>query len=182
VELHRATIRALRERSVRLAPAAFGDLVHAYLSRTGATDIERVKRTDDTTYLVASRGGVRWLVGARAGGGEGGRRSVGELRAGVVATGRGAGLPRWGARPPPRWRSPASPSPSIAATPSPRRSSPPAWAWWARACAPSTSTSTSSPTWGRGDARLGVAGARRLRRGGRRPGGASRSHPGRRCR
>src|SRR5262249_57062614 len=92
VELHRATIRARRDRSVRLAPAAFGDLVHAYLSRTGATDIERVKRTDDTTYLVASRGGVRWLVGARAGGGEVGRRSVGELRAGIVAKGTDAGL------------------------------------------------------------------------------------------
>src|SRR5262249_9023599 len=90
LELHRATIRALRERSVRLARAAFGDLVHAYLSRTGATDIERVKRTDDTTYLVASRGGGRWLVGARAGGAA--RGGVGERGAGIVARGRAAGL------------------------------------------------------------------------------------------
>ncbi len=92
LELHRATTRALRERSLRLPPGAFGDLVHAYLSRTGATDIERVKRTDDTTYLTASRGGTRWLVGARAGGGEVGRRSVGELRAGIVAKAVEAGL------------------------------------------------------------------------------------------
>jgi hypothetical protein len=91
-DLRSATLRALAERIHRLPAAAFADLVHAYLSHIGATDIDRVKRVEDTTYFQVVRGGQRLLVSARGGGGELGRRNVGELRAGVIAKGVDAGL------------------------------------------------------------------------------------------
>src|SRR5262245_57399782 len=58
-DLRRATVHSLRERLLRLPAAGFADIVHAYLSHTGATDIDRVKRVDDTTYFQVSRGGQK---------------------------------------------------------------------------------------------------------------------------
>jgi hypothetical protein len=87
--LARETRSALRRRLVKLPITALEHVARLLLERQGYTELERVKRVDNTTYLAArrKRGGIvtRVLVGVRAGGDEGGRRAVGELRAGVQA-------------------------------------------------------------------------------------------------
>jgi hypothetical protein len=85
----RATRVALRQRLVRLPLPLLEQLVRVFLERTGVRGLERVKRVDHTAYLTGlSHHGVlpvRLLVAVRAGEEAASRRTVGELRAGVVA-------------------------------------------------------------------------------------------------
>jgi hypothetical protein len=87
--LARETRNALRRRIAKLPVHALTQLARVFLERTGHTEVEIVKRVEQTTYLSARarRGAVtaRVMVGVRAGSEEGGRRAVGELRAGVMA-------------------------------------------------------------------------------------------------
>ena len=85
-DLARATRDGLRAALARLSMGAIEQLARLYLERVDVRDVERVKRTGETTYLGGSRrDGKKILVGVRTGGGEVGRYSVGELRAGVEA-------------------------------------------------------------------------------------------------
>ena len=95
-ELTRATREGLRAAVGRLSLGALEQLARLHLERSGFRDIERVKRTGqsgfETSYLVATHARGKFLVGARTGGTDVGRHSVGELRAGVEAKGSAEGL------------------------------------------------------------------------------------------
>jgi hypothetical protein len=95
-ELAQATREGLRAAVTRLSLPASEQVARLYLERAGYRDVERVKRTGETTYLTATRpaGGrtAKVLIGVRGGGGEVGRNAVGELRAGVEAKAVDEGL------------------------------------------------------------------------------------------
>jgi len=92
-DLARATRDGLRAALARLSMGAIEQVARLYLERADLRDVERVKRAGETTYLGATRrDGKKILVGVRTGGGEVGRHSVGELRAGVEAKGCAEGL------------------------------------------------------------------------------------------
>jgi HB1, ASXL, restriction endonuclease HTH domain/Restriction endonuclease len=91
-ELARVTREGLRAAVARLPLGAAEHIARLHLERAGFRDIERVKRTGDTSYLIATHARGKHLVGARTGGADVGRYSVGELRAGVEAKGVAFGL------------------------------------------------------------------------------------------
>ncbi len=87
--------RALRERTLvslerrlgELPPAAFEALARVLLQREGFGPATFVKRIEETIYIEALRGrggrSSKCLIGLRAGGSTAGRRTIGELRAGL---------------------------------------------------------------------------------------------------
>jgi restriction endonuclease Mrr len=95
-DLADATRAAMRKRLAELPASAFEQLARVWLERTGWREVAHVKRHEVTTYLSArTRQGaipMRILVGVRAGGEDVGRRSIGELRAGVQAKQSDQGL------------------------------------------------------------------------------------------
>jgi hypothetical protein len=93
--VRRGTRQAVMRRLVRLPPTAFETVARMLLERLGFAGLETIKRTSEALYVSVARprgaGEVRTLVAIR-GGGEQGRRAVGELRAGVMAKSMADGL------------------------------------------------------------------------------------------
>jgi restriction endonuclease Mrr len=94
--LRERTLAALEQKLTELAPGAFEALARVLLQREGFGPATFVKRVEGTVYLETLRGrGFRpskCLVALRSGGASAGRRSVGELRAGVKARNQDEGL------------------------------------------------------------------------------------------
>ena len=94
--LRERTVAALERRIAELPASAFEALARVLLQREGFGPATFVKRVDGTIYVEAMRGrGARpskCLVGLRFGSSSGGRRSIGELRAGIRARGQDEGV------------------------------------------------------------------------------------------
>jgi hypothetical protein len=94
--LRERTLAALERRIAELPGSAFEALGRVLLQREGFGPATFVKRVEGTIYVEAMRGrGARpskCLVGLRFGSGSGGRRAIGELRAGIRARGQDEGL------------------------------------------------------------------------------------------
>jgi hypothetical protein len=94
--LRERTIAALEKRITDLPPGAFEALARVLLQREGLGPTTFVKRVEGTIYVEALRGrGSRpskCLIALRPGGSAAGRRSIGELRAGIRARGQDEGL------------------------------------------------------------------------------------------
>lgn len=89
--LEAATVDALRRRLEKLRPSSLEKLARVYLERCGYVSVTFERKVEETIYLSAelprAGGARRVLAGVVGGGGELGRRAVGELRAGVEAKG-----------------------------------------------------------------------------------------------
>lgn len=87
--LRERTLASLEQRLSELPPSAFEAIARVLLQREGYGPATFVKRVEGTVYMEALRGrGIkpsRCLVGLRHGGQPAGRRSIGELRAGIRA-------------------------------------------------------------------------------------------------
>jgi hypothetical protein len=94
--LRERTVAALERRIAELPAAAFEALARVLLQREGFGPATFVKRVEGTIYVEALRGrgprSSRCLVGFKFGGGSGGRRAIGELRAGIRARRQDEGL------------------------------------------------------------------------------------------
>jgi hypothetical protein len=94
--LRERTVAALERRIAELPASAFEALARVLLQREGFGPATFVKRVDGTIYVEAMRGrGARpskCLVGLRFGSSSGGRRAIGELRAGIRARGQDEGV------------------------------------------------------------------------------------------
>jgi restriction endonuclease Mrr len=94
--LRERTAAALERRIAELPGSAFEALARVLLQREGFGPATFVKRVEGTIYVEAMRGrGARpskCLVGLRFGQASGGRRAIGELRAGIRARGQDEGL------------------------------------------------------------------------------------------
>jgi hypothetical protein len=94
--LRERTLAALERRIAELPGPAFEALGRVLLQREGFGPATFVKRVEGTIYLEAMRGrGSRpskCLIGLKFGAGSGGRRAIGELRAGIRARGQDEGL------------------------------------------------------------------------------------------
>jgi hypothetical protein len=94
--LRERTLAALERRIAELPGSAFEALARVLLQREGFGPATFVKRVDGTVYVEAMRGrGARpskCLIGLRFGGASGGRRAIGELRAGIKMRGQDEGL------------------------------------------------------------------------------------------
>ena len=94
--LRERTAAALERRIAELPGSAFEALGRVLLQREGFGPATFVKRVDGTIYVEAMRGrGARpskCLIGLRFGSASGGRRAIGELRAGIRARGQDEGL------------------------------------------------------------------------------------------
>ncbi len=100
--LRERTLAALEQRLVELSPSGFEAITRVLLQREGFGPATFVKRVEGTVYLEALRGrGIRpsrTLIALRPGGAAAGRRSVGELRAGIRARNQDEGVLLLGAR------------------------------------------------------------------------------------
>ncbi|MEP6655217.1 MAG: restriction endonuclease, partial [Myxococcales bacterium] len=100
--LRERTIAALEKRITELPSGAFEALARVILQREGFGPTTFVKRVEGTIYVEALRGrGSRpskCLIALRPGGSAAGRRSIGELRAGIRARGQDEGLLMLGGR------------------------------------------------------------------------------------
>jgi hypothetical protein len=94
--LRERTLASLERRIAELPPPSFEALARVLLQREGFGPATFVKRIEETIYVEALRGrGARpskVLIALRSGGSTAGRRSVGELRAGIVKRGQEEGL------------------------------------------------------------------------------------------
>jgi hypothetical protein len=94
--LRERTAAALERRIAELPGSAFEALARVLLQREGFGPATFVKRVEGTIYIEAMRGrGARpskCLIGLRFGSASGGRRAIGELRAGIRARGQDEGL------------------------------------------------------------------------------------------
>ena len=94
--LRERTVAALERRISELPAAAFEALARVLLQREGFGPATFVKRVEGTIYVEALRGrgprSSRCLVGFKFGGASGGRRAIGELRAGIRARRQDEGL------------------------------------------------------------------------------------------
>jgi hypothetical protein len=94
--LRERTIAALEQRLSELAPSAFEAIARVLLQREGFGPATFVKRVEGTIYLEALRGRgarpSRCLIALRPGGAPAGRRSLGELRAGIRARNQDEGV------------------------------------------------------------------------------------------
>jgi hypothetical protein len=94
--LRERTAAALERRIAELPAPAFEALARVLLQREGFGPATFVKRVEGTIYVEALRGrgprSSRCLVGFKFGGGSGGRRAIGELRAGIRARRQDEGL------------------------------------------------------------------------------------------
>jgi hypothetical protein len=94
--LRERTLAAVERRIAELPGSAFEALARVLLQREGFGPATFVKRVEGTIYVEALRGrGARpskCLVGLRFGSASGGRRTIGELRAGIRARGQDEGL------------------------------------------------------------------------------------------
>jgi hypothetical protein len=94
--LRERTLAALEQRLTELSPSAFEAIARVLLQREGFGPATFVKRVEGTVYLECLRGRgarpSRCLVALRPGGGAAGRRSIGELRAGIQARGQDEGV------------------------------------------------------------------------------------------
>jgi len=94
--LRERTVAALERRIAELPAPAFEALARVLLQREGFGPATFVKRVEGTIYVEALRGrgprSSRCLVGFKFGGGSGGRRAIGELRAGIRARRQDEGL------------------------------------------------------------------------------------------
>jgi len=94
--LRERTAAALERRIAELPAAAFEALARVLLQREGFGPATFVKRVEGTIYVEALRGrgprSSRCLVGFKFGGASGGRRAIGELRAGIRARRQDEGL------------------------------------------------------------------------------------------
>jgi hypothetical protein len=94
--LRERTAAALERRIAELPGSAFEALGRVLLQREGFGPATFVKRVEGTIYVEAMRGrGARpskCLIGLRFGSASGGRRAIGELRAGIRARGQDEGL------------------------------------------------------------------------------------------
>ncbi|HXI56025.1 MAG TPA: HTH domain-containing protein [Polyangia bacterium] len=94
--LRERTLAALERRVAELPASAFEALARVLLQREGFGPTTFVKRVEGTIYVEALRGrGSRpskCLIALRPGGSAAGRRSIGELRAGIRARSQDEGL------------------------------------------------------------------------------------------
>jgi hypothetical protein len=94
--LRERTLAALERRIAELPAPAFEALARVLLQREGFGPATFVKRVEGTIYVEALRGrgprSSRCLVGFKFGGASGGRRAIGELRAGIRARRQDEGL------------------------------------------------------------------------------------------
>jgi restriction endonuclease Mrr len=94
--LRERTVAAVERRIAELPAAAFEALARVLLQREGFGPATFVKRVEGTIYVEALRGrgprSSRCLVGFKFGGASGGRRAIGELRAGIRARRQDEGL------------------------------------------------------------------------------------------
>jgi restriction endonuclease Mrr len=85
--LRERTLAGLEQRMAELPPSAFEAIARVLLQREGFGPATFVKRVEGTIYLEALRGRgsrpSRCLVAMRPGVSSAGRRSIGELRAGI---------------------------------------------------------------------------------------------------
>jgi hypothetical protein len=94
--LRERTLAALEQRLGELSPAAFEAVARVLLQREGFGPATFVKRVEGTIYLEALRGRgfkpSRCLIALRPGAAAAGRRSLGELRAGIRARNQDEGV------------------------------------------------------------------------------------------
>jgi hypothetical protein len=94
--LRERTLAGLEQRLTELSPSAFEAIARVLLQREGFGPATFVKRVEGTVYLECLRGRgarpSRCLVALRPGGSSAGRRSVGELRAGIRARNQDEGV------------------------------------------------------------------------------------------
>ncbi len=94
--LRERTLASLEQRLGELSSGAFEAIARVLLQREGFGPATFVKRVEGTVYVEASRGRgfkpSRCLIGLRGSNSAAGRRSVGELRAGVRARGLDEGV------------------------------------------------------------------------------------------
>jgi hypothetical protein len=94
--LRERTLAALEQRLSELSSSAFEAIGRVLLQREGFGPATFVKRVEGTIYLEALRGRgarpSRCLIALRPGGVPGGRRAIGELRAGIRARNQDEGL------------------------------------------------------------------------------------------
>jgi hypothetical protein len=94
--LRERTLAALELRMAELSPAAFEAIARVLLQREGFGPATFVKRVEGTIYLEALRGRgarpSRCLIALRSSNGPAGRRSIGELRAGIRARNQDEGV------------------------------------------------------------------------------------------
>ena len=94
--LRERTMAALERRLAELPPGAFEALARVLLQREGFGPTTFVKRVEGTIYVEALRGRgsrpSRCLIALRAGGTSAGRRTIGELRAGIRARNQDEGV------------------------------------------------------------------------------------------
>jgi HB1, ASXL, restriction endonuclease HTH domain/Restriction endonuclease len=94
--LRERTLAGLEQRLTELSPSAFEAIARVLLQREGFGPATFVKRVEGTVYLECLRGRgarpSRCLVALRPGAGPAGRRSIGELRAGIRARGQDEGV------------------------------------------------------------------------------------------
>lgn len=82
------------ERLAKLAPAMLERVAYVYLQTTGWSDIQWIKRVENSSYALATEPGAveQSMISVRSGPSEVDRRGVGELRAGLHAKGISSGL------------------------------------------------------------------------------------------
>jgi hypothetical protein len=94
--LRERTLAGLEQRLSELSPSAFEAIARVLLQREGFGPATFVKRVEGTIYLEALRGRgarpSRCLIALRPGGVSAGRRSIGELRAGIRARNQDEGV------------------------------------------------------------------------------------------
>jgi len=94
--LRERTLASLEQRLGELSSGAFEAIARVLLQREGFGPATFVKRVEGTVYVEASRGRgfkpSRCLIGLRGSNSAAGRRSIGELRAGVRARGLDEGV------------------------------------------------------------------------------------------
>jgi restriction endonuclease Mrr len=94
--LRERTLAGLEQRLTELSPSAFEAIARVLLQREGFGPATFVKRVEGTVYLECLRGRgarpSRCLVALRPGAGPAGRRSIGELRAGIRARSQDEGV------------------------------------------------------------------------------------------
>jgi hypothetical protein len=94
--LRERTLAGLEQRLSELSPSAFEAIARVLLQREGFGPATFVKRVEGTIYLEALRGRgsrpSRCLIGLKPGNQAAGRRSIGELRAGIRARNQDEGI------------------------------------------------------------------------------------------
>jgi hypothetical protein len=94
--LRERTLAGLEQRLSELSPSAFEAIARVLLQREGFGPATFVKRVEGTIYLEALRGRgsrpSRCLIGLKPGNQAAGRRSIGELRAGMGARNQDEGI------------------------------------------------------------------------------------------